>query len=91
MEKLCKPLPEEIDDAGKYLCRKYKLKMPEFSLRKIWQFALTYTYYLIHKGEIHSNLEDNIMSWEYKLIEDFALANSLKKDYLFGGESLIID
>ncbi len=91
MEKLCKPLPEEIEDAGKYLCRKYKLKMPEFSLKKIWQFALTYSYYFTHKSKIYSNLEDNIMSWEYKLIEDFALANSLKKDYLFGGESLIID
>ena len=67
MAKLNEKLPYELGVIGKSLCRRNKLKIPGFSLLKIWQFVLTYGDFLLHKKTVRKNLEENICFWQYRL------------------------
>ncbi len=73
MAKLDEDLPPEVEEAGGYLCKKHKLKLPEFSFLKIWQFGLTYIDFLLHKRKVRENLEDNLKFWRWRLEEEFGL------------------
>ncbi len=61
-------LPLHVIDVGEYLCRNYRLKMPEFSFLKIWQFIRTYGYFWLYKQECRKNLEDVISQWQESLM-----------------------
>ncbi len=67
MATLDQGLSPKVMDAGDYLCKNYRLKMPEFSLRKMWQFVKTYVYFCLHKQECQQNLEEQIRYWQSQL------------------------
>lgn len=68
MACLKEQMPSYVADAGKFLCKYYKLKMPEFSFLKIWQFIITYLYFLLHRKKCQKNLEENIQFWQERLL-----------------------
>lgn len=90
MAEMDEPLSKKVVAAGEYLCQHYKLKTPELSLKKVWQYAVTYGYFLLHKEACRRSLERNIQNWQQKLIEAYNLRLWHGLDELSGDETLKI-
>lgn len=67
MAKLDENLPYDVVKAGKHLCKNYKLKMPEFSFLKLWQFARMYVAFWRYRYICVNNLDCNVKFWQYRL------------------------
>lgn len=84
MAMLDKALPQEVIEAGEYLCSKHRLKIPRFSLLKLGQFVLAYGDFLMHRGTCRRNLEDNIRHWQDQLQDAYVLRKDVMHDDLIG-------
>lgn len=85
MKSLPHALSVEVNEAGEYLCGKYKLKIPEFSMLKIWQYILTYGYFLFHCRQCRLNLAENVYRWQDILSAKYAKERVLLKEELLCG------
>lgn len=73
MSPLKDALNQEAIDAGEYLCQNYLLKIPGWSLRKVWQYLRTYCYFLAHRRQCRKNLSENICHWQELLMDKYAV------------------
>lgn len=92
MKSLPHALSAEVNMAGEYLCQNYKLKIPEFSVLKIWQYVLTYGYFLFHRRQCRFNLSENVYWWQDILIKKYALKRVLlQNELLCGMDTVLVD